>query len=414
MTTNRIVNVDGHNIFVREAGDRSAPAIVLLHGFPSSSHMFRGLIPRLAEHFHVIAPDMVGFGHSDAPSVDAFDYTFDHLASVTRKLLARMEVDSYVLYLHDYGGPVGFRLAAAAPEKVRGLVVQNANAYMEGVSEAVAGLFMPLWKEQNAQTLGAARGFLTAAATKGQYTTGAKDPASLDPTAWLVDQALLDRPGVSEAQLALFVDYQSNVALYDTWHAYLRQHQPKTLVVWGKNDPFFLVAGAEAYARDVPSAEIVLLDGGHFALEEHAGAIAARITRAFAPKSPQQIVTAFYEALGKGTLDEALGLLTADVRWNDPVGFPYGGALTGPGEVRAQIFERIFADWAPFAIEVTRVAPLDDGESVVAIGRYAGTAKASGRTMKSPFVHVWRARGARLARFETHCDTKAIHDALGA
>jgi pimeloyl-ACP methyl ester carboxylesterase/ketosteroid isomerase-like protein len=414
MTTNRIVNVDGHNIFVREAGDRSMPAIVLLHGFPSSSHMFRGLIPLLAKHFRVIAPDMIGFGHSDAPSVDTFEYSFDNLASVTRKLLERLEVDSYVLYVHDYGGPVGFRLATAAPEKVRGLVVQNANAYMEGVSEAVAGLFMPLWKEQNAQTLGAARGFLTAEATKGQYVAGAKNAALLDPTAWLVDQALLDRPGIAEAQLALFVDYQSNVALYDTWHAYLREHQPKTLVLWGKNDPFFLVPGAEAYKRDVPSAEVVLLDGGHFALEEHVEEIAARITQLFAPASARQTVAAFYEALGRGALDAALGLLSADVRWNDPKGFPYGGALNGPGEVRAQVFERIFGDWAPFAIEVTRIAALEDGQWVVAIGRYTGTAKASGRSMESPFVHIWGVRGEWLARFDTHCDTKAIHDALGA
>jgi pimeloyl-ACP methyl ester carboxylesterase len=281
MITTRTVAIDGLDIFVREAGDPAAPAIVLLHGFPTSSHMFRQLIPLLANRFRVIAPDLVGFGHSSAPPVDRFSYTFENLASVVGKLLERLEVTSYVLYAHDYGGPVAFRIATAAPERVKGLVIQNANAYMEGVSDAVAGLFMPLWKEQNAQTIAAARGFLTAEATKGQYTTGARSPATLDPTAWTLDQALLDRPGVAEAQLALFVDYQSNVGLYDTWHAYLRQHQPKTLVTWGRNDPFFLVPGAEAFKRDVPSAEVVLLDGGHFALEEHAEEIAARIRRSF-------------------------------------------------------------------------------------------------------------------------------------
>lgn len=184
---------------------------------------------------------------------------------------------SCFFYQHDFGGPVGMRVALAGPERVRGLVIQNANAYREGISEAVANLFFPLWKEQNATTIAAARRFLTAEATKMQYLTGARDPSTLNPDAWTHDQALLDRPGVAEAQLALFVDYQTNVAAYDAWHAYFRKAQPRTLVVWGKNDPFFLVAGAEAYRRDLPSAEVVLLDGGHFVLEEHA----AHITRVF-------------------------------------------------------------------------------------------------------------------------------------
>lgn len=277
----RNVQVDELNVFLREAGDARAPAIVLLHGFPSSSHMFRELIPLLATRFHVIAPDMIGYGYSDAPPVSAFDYTFDNLARVTRHLLEQLGVTSYILYVHDFGGPVGMRLALANPERVRGLVVQNANAYMEGVSEAVANLFIPLWKEQNAETVGAARGFLSAEATKMQYTAGARDASKLNPDAWTHDQARLDRPGVAEAQLALFVDYQSNVGAYDAWHAYFRQEQPRTLIVWGKNDPFFLVPGAEAYRRDLPNAELVLLEGGHFALEEHAEAVAAHIARVF-------------------------------------------------------------------------------------------------------------------------------------
>ena len=285
MVSYRTVEVEGVKVFVREAGRRDAPTLVLLHGFPSSSHMFRDLIPLLADHFHVVAPDMVGFGHSDAPPVDRFAYTFDRLAAVTRGVLEKMGIGSYVLYLHDFGGPIGLRLAAAAPERVRGLVIQNANAYMEGVSEAVAGLFLPLWKEQNATTLAAARGFLTAEATRMQYTAGERDPFQISPDAWTLDQALLDRPGSAAAQIALFVDYQTNVAAYDAWHAYFRKHQPRTLVAWGRNDPFFLVAGAEAFRRDLPDAEVVLLDGGHFALEEHAPAVAAHITRVFAGRA---------------------------------------------------------------------------------------------------------------------------------
>ena len=281
MMSHRLVAVDGVNVFVREAGARSAPAIVLLHGFPSSSHSFRELIPLLAGRFRVVAPDLVGFGHSDAPKVDRFQYTFDHLARVTAKVLHQLEVRSPVVYMHDYGGPIGFRIATGAPESVRGLVVQNANVYMEGVSQALADLFMPLWKERNERTLAAARGFLTAEATRMQYTRGARDPGMLNPDAWTLDQALLDRPGVADIQLALFVDYQTNVALYDVWQAYLRERRPRTLVLWGRNDPFFLAAGAEAYRRDVPEAEVVFLDGGHFAVEEHAELIAAQIARFF-------------------------------------------------------------------------------------------------------------------------------------
>jgi pimeloyl-ACP methyl ester carboxylesterase len=283
MTNHRTIEIDGLRVFVREAGDPNAPALVLLHGFPASSHMFRELLPLLASRFHVIAPDMIGYGHSDAPPMDRFEYSFDHLAEVTRRLLERLDVRSYVLYLHDFGGPVGLRLATAAPERVRGLVVQNANAYLEGVSEAVANLFMPLWKEQNAQTLAAARGFLTAESTRLQYTAGAHDPTALNPDAWTLDQALLDRPGVPEAQLALLVDYQKNVALYGQWQRFFRERQPPTLVVWGRHDPYFLAAGAEAYRRDLPKAEIVLLDGGHFVLEEQPSEIAAHIMRFFEP-----------------------------------------------------------------------------------------------------------------------------------
>lgn len=273
------VEVDGLNVFFRHAGDPGQPAFVLLHGFPSSSHMFRDLIPRLAERFHVIAPDYIGFGHSDAPAADGFEYSFARLTEIVDRLLEKLGVDRYHLYLHDFGGPVGFRLAASHPERVLGLVVQNANAYMEGVSPAAADVFMPLWQRGDDT---AARGMLSAETTKFQYVHGARDAAALNPDAWTHDQALLDRPGSAERQLALFRDYQTNVAAYDDWHVYFRAHRPKTLITWGRGDPFFTVAGAEAFLRDLPDARLVWLEGGHFALEENADRVAAEIVRSFA------------------------------------------------------------------------------------------------------------------------------------
>ena len=278
----RYSTVKGVRLFYREAGDPAAPAVVLLHGFPSSSHMYRELIPLLASRFHVIAPDLPGYGYSDMPPIDQYDYTFDKLAQSVQGLLDQLKVKDYVLYMQDYGGPVGLRIATAHPSRIRGLVVQNANAYLEGVSEMLGGVFMPLWKQQNETTLAAARAFLTAETTQFQYTQGARSPAALNPDAWTHDQALLDRPGNEAIQLKLFVNYQTNVALYDTWHAYFRQHQPKTLVVWGKGDPLFTVAGAEAYKRDLNKIEVCYFSGSHFMLEEYAAEVAAKILRVFA------------------------------------------------------------------------------------------------------------------------------------
>lgn len=281
-TQYRYSTVDGVQLFYREAGNPDAPTVVLLHGFPSSSHMYRDLIPLLASKFHVIAPDFPGFGYSDMPPVDKYDYTFDNLATSVRGLLDQIKIGSYVLYMHDYGGPVGMRIATAAPQRVKGLVIQNSNAYIEGVSEMLGDVFLPLWKEQNEKTIGTARGFLKAETTKLQYTQGARDPAALNPDAWSHDQALLDRPGNDAIQMKLFVNYQTNVALYDAWHAYFRQYQPKTLVVWGKGDFLFTVAGAQAYKKDLKRVEVRLYDSGHFALEEDAADIAAQIKRTFA------------------------------------------------------------------------------------------------------------------------------------
>lgn len=274
----RHVDIDGLSTFYRAAGDPAHPVIVLLHGFPSSSHMFRDLIPLLAGRFRVIAPDYIGFGHSAAPTVDAFSYSFDRLAAHVRALLDHLGVADAIYYLHDYGGPIGLRLATARPAHVRGLVIQNANAYMEGLTPAVAGVFMPLWEKGDEA---GARQMLQAATTRMQYTAGARDPDALNPDAWVLDQALLDRPGSAERQMALFKDYQHNVPLYAVWQDYLHTHQPKTLVVWGRGDPFFGVAGAEAFRRHLKDVRIELLDSGHFALEEDAARVADLILHTF-------------------------------------------------------------------------------------------------------------------------------------
>lgn len=270
--------VDGHDVFFRQAGDPNKPTFVLLHGFPSSSHMYRDLIPLLVNHYHVIAPDYIGFGHSSAPSTEDFDYTFANLTAVVERLLSALGVEKYYLYMQDYGGPIGFRIAAKNPERVLGLVVQNANAYIEGVGESVANVFVPLW-ERGDET--GARQMLNAETTRYQYVAGARSPNSLNPDAWTHDQALLDRVGSAERHMALFKDYQTNVASYDAWHAYFRAHQPPTLVVWGQGDPFFTVAGAQAFKQDLKNVEVILLDSGHFALEEDASTVAHHIARFF-------------------------------------------------------------------------------------------------------------------------------------
>ncbi|MBX9902094.1 MAG: alpha/beta hydrolase [Burkholderiaceae bacterium] len=274
----RNTTINGLNVFYREAGNPSSPTIVLLHGFPSSSHMFRDLIPQLVDKFHVIAPDFIGFGHSAAPLATEFAYTFDALAAHVQALLDQLKITKAIFYMQDYGGPVGLRLASTRPQQVAGLVVQNANAYMDGISEAAANIFMPLWNN-NDET--GARQMLLAETTKYQYTAGAANPDNLNPDAWTMDQAALDRPGDADRQMALFKNYQSNVGLYDTWHAYFREHQPKTLIAWGKGDPFFTVPGAEAYKRDLKDIEVHYLNGGHFALEEFSSDVAQLIKARF-------------------------------------------------------------------------------------------------------------------------------------
>ncbi|MFI6499936.1 alpha/beta fold hydrolase [Nonomuraea typhae] len=261
----RTAIVEGLNVFYREAGDPSAPTLVLLHGFPTSSIAYQELITELADEFHLIAPDYPGYGHSDAPAADQWEYTFDHLADIVDRLLETLGVDRYALYMHDYGAPVGFRLALRHPERVTGIVSQNGNAYDEGLTP----FWEPIrayWAEPSKENGDALRSSLTREGTHWQYTHGVPDASLVNPDKEAFDQALLDRPGNQEIQLALFLDYGTNPGHYPAWQEYLRTHQPPVLAVWGRNDQIFGPDGARAYARDVKDARVHLLDAGHFPL----------------------------------------------------------------------------------------------------------------------------------------------------
>lgn len=269
----RTANIDGKNIFYRESGRKDAPVLLLLHGFPTSSHMYRNLIPLLADKYRVIAPDYPGFGQSAMPNRGDYNYTFDNYAQVINKLLEQLTITHYALYVMDYGAPIGFRLAADHPDRVTALIVQNGNAYLEGLGE----FWDPIkayWETGEPTEREALRWLTSSQATKWQYTNGVRDTSLVSPDTWTIDQALLDRPGNAEIQLDLFYDYRTNIPLYPQWQAYFREYSPPTLVVWGKNDAIFIAAGAEPYKRDLPSAEIHLLDTGHFALETHSLEIA--------------------------------------------------------------------------------------------------------------------------------------------
>lgn len=284
MTTFQYATVNGLKLFYREAGSKASPTIVLLHGFPSSSHMFRDLIPQLAEQFHVIAPDYVGFGYSDAPNSDKFDYTFDNLAAHVEELLfGVLGLRKFSIYVQDYGAPVGYRIASKHQDSIEGIVVQNGNAYIEGIGAAFDPM-KPFWANRNAETEKPVRDLLKKETTIFQYTHGTKDISRISPDSYTFDQLFLDRPGNDAIQLNLLHNYQSNLTLYDGWHEFFRNRQPKTLIVWGKNDPFFTVEGARAYLRDIPKAELYLLDTGHFALEDSSEFIAQQIIKLFASR----------------------------------------------------------------------------------------------------------------------------------
>jgi len=268
--------VDGNKIFYREAGPDKSPAVLLLHGFPTSSHMFRNLISELAGRYHVLAPDLPGFGFSDAPDRQAFRYTFEHLAAAIDRFTETIGLDRYAIYIFDYGAPVGLRLALSHPERVTAIVSQNGNAYEEGLSQGWNPI-QKYWAEPTDENRAALRAFLTPEATRSQYVYGVPDERLIAPETWELDSARLARPGNDEIQLDLFRDYASNVALYPKFQEYFRNQRPPILAVWGKNDPFFLPAGAQAYRRDNPEAEVHLYDTGHFALETHYQEIAAVI-----------------------------------------------------------------------------------------------------------------------------------------
>ena len=269
----RTMEVEGLNLFYREAGNPENPSLLLLHGFPTSSHMFRNLIPALADRYHVIAPDYPGYGNSDAPSVDAFTYTFDNVAKLIERFTESIGLDTYSLYLMDYGAPIGFRLATAHPERVQALIIQNGNAYEEGLQDFWSPI-RAYWADPSDANAKPLRGFLNREATQWQYTHGTRNPESISPDNWNVDQPLLDRPGNAAIQLAMFLSYGSNPPLYPKWQAYLREHQPPTLITWGKNDTIFPESGAHPYKRDLKEVEFHLLDTGHFALEEDGDTIA--------------------------------------------------------------------------------------------------------------------------------------------
>jgi pimeloyl-ACP methyl ester carboxylesterase len=277
-TLYKSVDVDGLRLFYREAGPQDAPKLLLLHGFPTSSHMFRNLIPKLSDRFHLVAPDYPGYGNSSMPSPDEFEYSFDRLAEVIEKFTGKIGFGSYSLYLMDYGAPVGFRLAVKHPERVEALIIQNGNAYEEGLRE----FWDPIkayWKNKTAANADALRKLFMIDATMWQYTNGVRNVEAISPDNWMVDQPLLDRPGNSDIQLKLFYDYGSNPPLYPKWQEYFRKYQPPTLVVWGKNDFIFPVEGAYPYKRDLKNLEFHLLDTGHFALEEDGDVIAGYMRR---------------------------------------------------------------------------------------------------------------------------------------
>jgi pimeloyl-ACP methyl ester carboxylesterase len=272
----RTADVDGFKIFYREAGPKDATALLLLHGFPSAGHMFRDLIPHFADRFHIVAPDLPGFGQSDMPPREKFAYTFDHVAEVIDRFIGVIGLKRFAIYVFDYGAPTGFRIAAKHPERITAIISQNGNAYEEGLSDGWNPI-RAYWQDASEKNRAALRAFLKPETTVWQYTHGVPDTTKVSPDGYTLDNFYLARPGADEVQLDLFGDYKSNIALYPAFQKYFRTHKPPFLAAWGKNDPFFLPPGAEAFKRDNPNAVVRFFDTGHFALETHAAEIAAAI-----------------------------------------------------------------------------------------------------------------------------------------
>lgn len=278
MLSYKNVEIKGTTIFYREAGPQDAPTLLLLHGFPSSSHMFRDLIPLLADRFRIIAPDYPGFGNSDQPSMEKFSYTFDALAEVMNAFIATLGLDKFFIYVQDYGAPVGFRLAVRNPDRILGFISQNGNAYEQGLAPAWEPI-RTYWQDKSEENASALLGLLAKGFTRTQYIEGCRSIEAISPDTWNMDQYFLDRPENAEIQLALFYDYRTNLTEYPIWHEYFRTYQPPALVIWGKNDLFFTADGALAYGKDLPECEIHMLNAGHFALEENVDLYAVLIRR---------------------------------------------------------------------------------------------------------------------------------------
>jgi len=291
MISYRQIDVSGNQIFYREAGPSDAPTLLLLHGFPTSSHMFRNLIPALADRYHVVAPDLPGFGFTEIRGPKPFAYTFENLAATIDAFTEAIGLQRFALYIFDYGAPVGLRIALAHPERVTAIISQNGNAYVEGLSEGWNPI-QKYWKEPTAQNRAALRDFLTPDSVKWQYTHGVQDQTRIAPESYTLDSALLAQPGNDDIQLDLFLDYASNVALYPRFQEYVRTKRPPLLAIWGKNDSFFLPPGAEAYKRDNPNAEVRFLEAGHFAIETHHREIADAIREFLVRKLSQQATAA--------------------------------------------------------------------------------------------------------------------------
>jgi pimeloyl-ACP methyl ester carboxylesterase len=279
MVRHQITAVDGLNVFHREAGDPANPKLVLLGGFPASSHQFRNLIPALADRFHVLSPDYPGFGNSDMPDPPSFAYTFDRLSEIIEGWLRRLGLTRFGLYVQDYGGPVGFRILSRHPEWLEWLIIQNSNAYEEGFTAAWDGIRHRLWKSRSAETEAPLDGFLRLEGIRSVYLHGHRDPALISPDNWNMDFRFMERPQARRVQLDLLYDYRTNVPLYPAWQRFLRERRPETLIFWGQNDVFFTPEGGEAYLRDLPDAELHRLDSGHFAVEDSLETIAANIDR---------------------------------------------------------------------------------------------------------------------------------------